>query len=138
MRAIGNFIVKHRGRLPDEVCCPRAGSFDITFCMKFKDGGPAILRFPNPGIIMFPEEKVRNEVATMRYIQDHTAVPVPFVISSGTRGRRSIGSGPFIAMEYIHHEMDMVDALNKPELSAVDHQCLNPNINLPKLEVLYR
>lgn len=56
----------------------------------------------------------------------------------GDRGRSSLGSGPFVVMEYIHREMDAVDALNKPELSAVDHQCLNPNVNLPKLGVLYR
>ncbi|KHO11709.1 hypothetical protein MAA_10653 [Metarhizium robertsii ARSEF 23] len=94
MRAIGNFIVKHRGGLPDEVCCPKAGSFNITFGMKLKDGGPAILRFLNPGIIMFLEEKVRNEVATMRYIQDHTAIPVPLVISSGTRGEALLDRAP--------------------------------------------
>ncbi|EFY92075.1 phosphotransferase family protein [Metarhizium acridum CQMa 102] len=100
MRAIGDFIVKHRGGLPDELSHPRAGTFSITFRIKLKDGGSAILRFPNPGITMFPEETMQNEVATMRCIQHHTAIPVPLVMSSGTREESPLQLGPFIIMEY--------------------------------------
>ena len=34
---------------------------------------------------MFSEAKVRNEVATIRYIQDHTSTPVPFILHWGTK-----------------------------------------------------
>lgn len=78
--AIGDFIVKHRGGEPTELCEPKAGAFNALFRMKFQDGGSAVIRFPNPGITMFPEEKVRNEVAMIRYIQDKTAIPVPFIL----------------------------------------------------------
>jgi hypothetical protein len=51
--------------------------------MIFSDGGSAIIRFPQPGNIRFPEEKIRKEVAIMRYIADKTSIPVPFVLHYG-------------------------------------------------------
>ncbi|KAJ5127721.1 phosphotransferase family protein [Penicillium atrosanguineum] len=79
--------------------------------MKFEDGGSAIIRFPKPGAVMFPEEKVRNEVAAMRFIQDHTSIPVPSIFHWGTKEESPIGLF-FIILEYIEHEMDLSDALN--------------------------
>ena len=72
--------------------------------MKFQDGGSAIIRFPKPGATMFPEEKVRNEVAAIRYIQEHTSVPVPSILHWGTKEESPLGLGPFIIMEYIDRE----------------------------------
>ncbi|KAK3182335.1 hypothetical protein K4F52_006337 [Lecanicillium sp. MT-2017a] len=86
---------------------------------------------------MFPEEKIKNEVATMRFIQDHTAIPVPFVHHWGTQDESPLNIGPFIIMEYVNHEMDMIDALNIPGLSHNDRPILNPNINEATLEILY-
>lgn len=45
------------------------------FGMTYEDGGSSLIRFPKPGATMFPEEKARNEVAAMRYIQDNTSIP---------------------------------------------------------------
>ncbi|RMJ26390.1 Phosphotransferase enzyme family [Aspergillus sp. HF37] len=99
LRAIGQFIVTHRRGVPVELGDPKAGYFNILFRMKFQDGGSAIIRFPKPGETMFPEEKVRNEVATIRYIQDHTSIPVPFILHWGTKEESPLGLGPFIIME---------------------------------------
>ena len=137
LRAIGHFIVKHRRGVPVELGDPKAGYFNIMFRMTFQDGGSAIIRFPKPGVTMFPEEKVRNEVAAIRYIQDHTSIPVPFILHWGTKDESPLGLGPFIIMEYIDHEMTMNKALNVPELDIDDRPCLNPNIDIGKLEMLY-
>ncbi|KAK9440300.1 Protein kinase-like domain protein [Metarhizium brunneum] len=87
---------------------------------------------------MFPEEKIRNEVATIRYIQDHTAIPVPFILHWGTREESPLGIGPFIIMDYINHEMNMTAALNTPGLTLDIPPVLDPNIDEAKLEMLYR
>ena len=76
--AIGDFMIRHRKGVPAELCHPCTGAFNVSFCMTYEDGGSSLTRFPKPGAIMFPEEKVRNEVAVMRYIQDNTLIPVPF------------------------------------------------------------
>lgn len=74
LMAIGTFIRKHRRGVPVELCNPKAGAFNVSFRMKFEDGGSPIIRFPKPGATMFPEEKVRNEVAIIRYIHQHTTI----------------------------------------------------------------
>ncbi|KAJ5584415.1 phosphotransferase family protein [Penicillium hispanicum] len=131
------FIVKHRRGVPVELGDAKAGYFNVMFRMKFQDGGSAIIRFPKPGATMFPEEKVRNEVAAIRYIQDHTSIPVPFILHWGTKEESPLGLGPFIIMEYIDHEMNMNKAMNMPELGIEDRPRLDPNIETSKLEMLY-
>lgn len=86
---------------------------------------------------MFPEEKVRNEVAAIRYIQDHTSIPVPFILHWGAKDESPLGLGSFITMEYIDHEMTMNKALNIPKVDIEDCPCLDPNIDIGKLEMLY-
>ncbi|KAG8407868.1 hypothetical protein J3458_020179 [Metarhizium acridum] len=137
MRAIGQFIAKHRQGVPTELCEPRAGGFNALFRMKFLDGGSAVIRFTKPGSTMFPEEKIKNEVATMRFIQYHATIPVPFVHHWGTQDESPLNIGPFIIMEYVNHEMDMVDALNTPSLSCDDRPILNPNVDEATLKMLY-
>lgn len=138
LRAIGQFIAKRRQGVPTELCEPKAGGFNALFRMKFIDGGSAVIRFTKPGSTMFPEEKIKNEVATMRYIQDHTTIPVPFVLHWGTQDESPLGIGPFIIMDYVNHEMDMIEALNTPGIDTfTDRPILNPNVNEATLEMLY-
>ena len=120
------------------MCDPKAGAFNALFRMKFQDGGSAVIRFPKPGITMFSEEKIRNEVAMIRYIQYHTAIPVPFIIHWGTKEESPLGLGPFIIMDYINHDMDMGTALNIQDRDTQDRPVLNPNIEPAKLGMLYR
>lgn len=56
-REIAIFVVEHRDGLGDELVYPRKGSFNLSFQMKFRDGGSAVIRFPIPGFSIFPEEK---------------------------------------------------------------------------------
>ncbi|OAR04361.1 hypothetical protein LLEC1_07882 [Akanthomyces lecanii] len=137
LRAVGRFISKHRRGVPTELCEPKAGGFNALFRMKFIDGGSAVIRFTKPGLTMFPEEKVKHEVATMRFIQNNTAIPVPFVHHWGTREESPLNIGPFIIMEYMNHEMDMTDALNTLSRVRSDRPILNPDVDEVLLKSLY-
>lgn len=86
---------------------------------------------------MFPEEKVRNEVAVMWCIQANTSIPVPFVLHWGTKEESPCGMGPFIVMEYVEHECDISDALNTPGIPYEDRPMLDPSIDEEKLRKLY-
>jgi hypothetical protein len=86
---------------------------------------------------MFPEEKVRNEVAVMRYIQDQTSIPIPFIFHWGTKKESPLELSPFIIMEYIDHNTNMYDVLNMPGCPKADRGILASNINEAKLEALY-
>lgn len=139
LRAIGHFIVKHRGGgKPTELNILRAGSFNAQFRMQYEDGGAAVIRYPKAGKTMFLEEKMRNEVAVMKLIQDKTTVPVPFILYYGTRQDSTLNIGPFIIMEYVKHERDLGEALNVPGRDAQEPPYLDPNIDSIKLEKLYR
>lgn len=138
LMTIGEFILKHRQGKPVELCDPKAGAFNVSFRMTFEDGGSAIIRFPKPGATMFPEEKVRNEVAIIRYIHEHTEIPVPFVLHWGTKEESPLGLGPFIIMDHIDHAMSMSDALNTPGFADEDRPILNHDIQEEKLEMLYK
>ncbi|KAM3541950.1 hypothetical protein ARSEF1564_005119 [Beauveria bassiana] len=136
--SIGRFIAKHRQGAPETLNDARGGGFNAVFRMKFKDGGSAVIRFTKTGASMFPEEKTKSEVATMRLIQHHTAIPIPSILHWGTRHESPRGIGPFIIMEYIDYKMILVDALNIPGFCpATDRPILNPNIDETRLERLY-
>ncbi|RAL02646.1 phosphotransferase family protein [Aspergillus ibericus CBS 121593] len=137
LRAIGHLILKHRSGVPEELGDPKAGYFNISFRMKYLDGSSVIIRFPKPGATMFPEEKIRNEVAAIRYIQKHTSIPVPSILYCGTAEESPPRMGPFIIMEYIEHETNMSRALNMPGLGIEDRPRLDPNIDIEKLKMLY-
>ncbi|GES58625.1 phosphotransferase family protein [Aspergillus terreus] len=53
--------------------------------------------------MLFPEEKVRNEVAVMRYISDRSSIPVPFIAHSGTKEDSPLKLSPLIMMSHIEH-----------------------------------
>lgn len=124
--AIGNFVAKHRQGVPKEIGPLKAGAFNALFRLKYLDGGSAVIRFAKPGRTMFPEEKVRNEVAAMRYIQDHTAITVPFILHWGAQEESPLKIGAFIIVEYLNHEMNMTAALNTPGLTPEMRPMLDP------------
>ncbi|PWY83433.1 phosphotransferase family protein [Aspergillus heteromorphus CBS 117.55] len=136
LRPLGRFVWRHHE--PDEVTefgALSKGFFNICVRMKYRDESSSMIRFSQPGVSMFPEEKIRNEVAVMRYIHDRTSIPVPFVLHWGAEGPSRLG--PFVLMEYIDHDGDMVDALNTPGLALADAPILDPHIDEEKLEELY-
>ncbi|KAJ5729249.1 uncharacterized protein N7483_003757 [Penicillium malachiteum] len=122
----------------------RIGGINATFLMTFTDTniGDAILRFPIPGIALFPEEKVRNEVSIMQFITEKTSdtmpIPVPRISRWGKRTESPAKLGPFIIMGYIEHERSMSDVLETPGPHQQNRLELNPNISVTKLKSLYR
>jgi aminoglycoside phosphotransferase (APT) family kinase protein len=135
-RPIAKFILKHDSGDDPEFTILRKGSFNITLQMKYTYSATNI-RFSQPGAILFPEEKVRNEVAVMRYISDHTPIPVPFVLHSGTREESPLNLSPFIMMSHIEHTTTMYDALNTPGCPNEERGVLDPNIDEDQLGMLY-
>ncbi|PYH91907.1 hypothetical protein BO71DRAFT_37162 [Aspergillus ellipticus CBS 707.79] len=136
LRPLGGFVWRYHE--PDDVTefgALSKGFFNICVRMKYKDDSSSMIRFSQPGVTMFPEEKVRNEVAMMRYIKDQTAISLPFIFHWGTEGPLELG--PFILMDYIDHDMDMGDALETPGRVRGEPQILDPNIDEGKLQMLY-
>ncbi|KAG2414863.1 hypothetical protein HFD88_006051 [Aspergillus terreus] len=123
-REIGALIIKHRGGPADELFPPQKGAFNVILRMKFLDGGSAIIRFPAPGYSVFREEK-------------HTSICVPHVLYHGTTEESPAGLGPFIVMEYIENDSDLVDALNIPGRSDDDRPILDPHITEDRLRSVY-
>lgn len=137
LRGIGLLIDQWRGGVPEELLSPRKGAFNVWMRMTFVDGGSAVARVPAPGRVMFPEEKVQREVTVMRFLQQRTTIPVPHVLHHGSAEQNPSGLGPFIIMDYIQHEHDLVDSLNTPGLSDQDRPILNPNVTQDRLRLAY-
>ncbi|KAI9736401.1 MAG: hypothetical protein M1818_006134 [Claussenomyces sp. TS43310] len=135
--AIGQFIAKHCGGSPVELFSPIAGAFNVCLRISFQDGASAMIRFPRPGSMFSAEEKVRKEVAVMRYVADKTTIPVPFIFHYGMTEDSPAGLGPFIIMEYIKHSDDINGILNTPGLERHERPILDPNISVDKLESVY-
>ncbi|KAH6668536.1 hypothetical protein B0J14DRAFT_601128 [Halenospora varia] len=78
------------------------GSFNWCFKVVFDDGTEWAVRFPVAGNVMYPEEKVRREVAVMRFMKERTTIPVPEVIAFGMAAdNHDPEMGPFIIEEWI-------------------------------------
>ncbi|KPM40386.1 hypothetical protein AK830_g6187 [Neonectria ditissima] len=136
-REIASFIDKHQLGKPVELHKPIRGGYNIYYRLEYGDGSSAALRIPLPGV-KFPDEKVRYEVATMRYVVKNTTIPVPEIYHWGTAEENPLGLGPFIIMEYIEYERTLSHALNDPLLGPTDSHSLDPNISKPKLRFLYK
>jgi len=95
-----------------------------------------MIRFPCPSVVMFPKEKVRKEVATMRYIQQNTSIPVPLILHYGMADECPYSLEPFIIMEYVEHAYDLTE-LFKEHNSAGDRMAIDPNITDEKLSSVY-
>jgi len=82
------------------------GAFNHCFRLRFdmSDHADCLLRFPIPGDVMHPAEKIDQEVAVMKFIREKTSIPIPKVIASGTAEGRFAGLGPFIIMEFVEGE----------------------------------
>lgn len=112
------------------------GSFNFILQMEYKHSATNI-RFSKPGVHMFPEEKVKNEVAVMRYISNKTCISVPVVLKWGTKEECPLKLSPFIIMSHIEHKTLMYHVLNRPGCPRDVRGILNPNIDEDQLEMLY-
>ena len=103
------------------------------FRMKFTDSGSAIIRFLIPGVSSFPEEKVKREVSVTRFLDRRTSICVPHVLHYSTIDQSLAGLGPFIVMEYIDNDADLVAVLNTPGLQDDERCVLDPDIDEDRL-----
>ncbi|KAL1868540.1 hypothetical protein VTK73DRAFT_3632 [Phialemonium thermophilum] len=72
---------KHRLGTPVRVYAPQKGAFNVYYQVRFADGESAITRFPIPAYYKFAEEKIRIEVAVMRYLYIEHACDVVDVLN---------------------------------------------------------
>ncbi|KAJ5121687.1 uncharacterized protein N7515_009648 [Penicillium bovifimosum] len=138
LRPIGNFILEHNGGRGTDFEILRKGSYNISLRLKDERSHEAtVIRLSQPGAVLFPEEKVVNEVAMMRFLIDKTSIPIPFIHHSGTKKESPLELSPFIMMDYIEHETKMYDALNVPGCPTDERGILDPAIDQGRLEMLY-
>ncbi|KAK2597439.1 hypothetical protein QQS21_005987 [Conoideocrella luteorostrata] len=137
-RSIGNLIIKYKPGEAVKLHSPIRGGYNVVYRLEYSDGTSAALRIPCKVSVKFPEEKVKYEVATMRYIAANTTIPVPKIYHYGTAAENPTGLGPFIIMDYIEHDRTMSEALNDPLLKAEESHVLDANISEQKLKFLYR
>lgn len=136
LRPIADFILKYNRGNATEFAILKKGSYNISLRMKYHKAA-TVIRFSQPGAVFFPEEKVVNEVAVMRFIADQTSIPVPFILHSGTKKESPLELSPFIMMDYVEHETKMYDALITPGCPTEERGILDPNIDEYRLEMLY-
>ena len=96
----------------------------MHYRIKISDGGSASSDFLSLDITIFTEEKLRAQVAILRYPAEHTSISTPFIVYSGTAEESPLGLGSFIIMEYIKHARDTTDVSNKQGLSLQDKPVL--------------
>ncbi|AEO66399.1 uncharacterized protein THITE_33846 [Thermothielavioides terrestris NRRL 8126] len=132
---IARFVTKHRlGGSPMTFFPPKKGGFNFYYRIQYSDGKSVIIRFPLPGYHRIAEEKIHAEVAAIRYIAEHTTIPVPFILHYGMTEESPGKIGPFIIMEYIENSGDLIDVMAAPGLERV---VLDPDIDEDKLEFVY-
>ncbi len=134
---IYDFIIKHRPGTPVRPHPAIRGGYNAIFRLEYTDGS-AILRVALPGIVAFPDEKVRTEVATIRFIARMTSIPVPHIYHWGTAAENPLGLGAFIIMDYIPHVQNLCDVLEDSTVKDLERQYLDPEIPKDKLERMYK
>ncbi|KAI0483672.1 hypothetical protein F4859DRAFT_528999 [Xylaria cf. heliscus] len=137
LNVIANLILQYKPGKGVEICSPVRGGHNVMYRLKYEDGTSACMRVPCEVSARFPDEKVNYEVAMMRYVAANTTIPIPKIYHHETTTDNPLGTGPFIVMDYVDHEMDMSDVLNDPTLEIGDLQIIDPNITEEKLVKLY-
>ncbi|OOF92654.1 hypothetical protein ASPCADRAFT_517496 [Aspergillus carbonarius ITEM 5010] len=121
---------KHRPGKPVSACLWNSGAFNICYRVRYDEGPDAIVRFAALGRAILRREKVRNEVATMRYIHRTTSIAVPEVFGSGI-----CWAGPYMVMSFLEGR-PLSQLLKDP--SAEGRPVLNPGISDRSLRRAYR
>jgi hypothetical protein len=139
LRSIGVFIITHERGFSTEIDILKKGSYNISVWLKFRNPAttPTMIRLAQPGAVIFPEEKVTNEVAIMRFLADQTLIPTPLILHSGIKQESPLELSPFIMIEYIEHDTKMYAALNTPGCPVEARGVLDPDIDEGRLELLY-
>ena len=115
----------------------RNGSFNSCHKVVFEDGTAWAVRFPIPGRVMHPDEKIRREVAVMRFVKEKTKVPLPKVIAFGTAADNHDPSiGPFLITEWVEGipVTSLIEELPRPSWGPVLRHEIEDNL----LRKIYR
>lgn len=112
------------------------GSFNLSIAVRHsKTNERVLIRFPIPGTIY--GEKVKNEVAIMKYLSRHTrSIPIPRVLHWGLTQESPQKPRPFIIEEFVEGE-DLGALLQAPTENDADPVILVPNIDEAKLDNVY-
>ncbi|KAK3900870.1 kinase-like domain-containing protein [Staphylotrichum tortipilum] len=137
LTAVYSFVTEHRPGTPIGVRRPLRGGYNVIFVVDFTDGS-ALLRVAVPGSVAYPDEKVRAEVATMRYVERMTSIPVPHVYHWGTAAENPLGFGAFIIIDYITHHQSLCQLLGDPTVKDDTRAYLDSNVPQDKLARMYR
>ncbi|KAL2192125.1 kinase-like protein [Thermothelomyces heterothallicus CBS 203.75] len=65
---------------------PANGSYNVCYFVEFEDGTRWVVRIPLEPYISNVWDKVQSEVATVRYLQTKTTIPVPHIHAFGRGG----------------------------------------------------
>ncbi|KAH0371531.1 hypothetical protein KCU65_g1677, partial [Aureobasidium melanogenum] len=99
-----------------------SGSFNLCVKVVFDDDQAWAVRFPLPGRVMHPEEKLRREVAVLRHIEHNTRIPVPKFIAFGSALENEDPEvGPFIITTWVEGVslQSVLEELPRPEWGPV-------------------
>lgn len=130
----------------------KKGSFNVCFPVTFEpaehekganghgenphDTPQWMVRFPIRPCVAFPVEKLRAEIATMKYVAQHTTIPIPKILGYGFGGDYPTGL-PFIILEYVEGRR-LVDAgyseLDAPQRVTLYCQLADIFVQLRQLE----
>jgi aminoglycoside phosphotransferase (APT) family kinase protein len=127
---------KYRDNQPCVAVDIAGGSFNFCVQVRFEDGVEWMIRFPIPGRAMHPEEKTKQEVATLKFLREKTKIPVPALVAYGMGCDNHLGLGPFIITEFVKgRPLSEVLQVNPPDPSG---KILRPDIEDSTLDVVYR
>ncbi|KAI1134810.1 hypothetical protein F5Y05DRAFT_397476 [Hypoxylon sp. FL0543] len=115
------------------------GSFNASVGVRNGETNERVLiRFPFPGKVYGPwrDEKIKNEVMVIKYLSEHTSIPVPRVYDWGLTEESPQQLGAFMIEEFMEGE-NLGDLLKKPTEDETEPAILDPNIDDAKLNVVY-
>ncbi|KII87695.1 hypothetical protein PLICRDRAFT_42208 [Plicaturopsis crispa FD-325 SS-3] len=91
-----------------------AGAHHWTYKITLEKSGLLLVRvsyawFPIIGYSIVPKEKMRSEIATLRYVGKNTRIPVPFVLMHDTDIDGAVG-GEWMLMEFVPGSISLLNA----------------------------
>lgn len=133
---ICKLVDRYRNRKGGVIREIQSHNFDILFRMHWDDEGVDwLIRFPMEGRSMFPENKVKHEVAIMQFIAEKTSIPVPRLIAYETGIDETSGLGPFIIVVWVEG-FRMSEILRNTD-PQVQELILDPNLDQKTFGTLY-
>ncbi|KAI1932837.1 hypothetical protein LOZ12_004383 [Ophidiomyces ophidiicola] len=125
-----------RGHEIMKIITVTGGSFNCGIRVRFEDNKPDwFVRFPMAGSSMFRDEKTRNEVAVMQYIEKNTKIPIPRIVAYGMSHENPSGLGPFIIMEWVDGKK--MSEILCGSVSEERGRKIDPEIDISVLKTLY-